>query len=58
MERKPTKILPWTVQQKISEESSGDATSAEQERRSKPRASWSGQNQAKEREKFQETREG
>ena len=35
-----------------------DATSAEQERRSKPRTSCSGQSQAKEREKFQEIREG
>ena len=56
-QRRLTKILPWTVQQKISEESSGDATSAEQERRLKPLASWSGQNPAKEWEKFQDTRE-
>ena len=53
-----TKTPPWTVQPKICEESSRDATSAEQERRSKPRASWSGQSQAEEQEKYQETREG
>ena len=52
------KIPPWVVQPKISEESSGEATSVEQERRLKPCASWSGQNPAKEWEKFQETREG
>ena len=39
-------------------ESSEDATSAEQERRSKPRTSWSGQGQAKGQEKYQKTREG
>ena len=51
-------IPPWLVQSKICEESSGDATSAKQERRSKLCASWSEQNQAKDWEKFQETREG
>ena len=45
-------------QTKISEESLEDATSAEQERCSKPRASWSGQSQARTWEKFQKTREG
>ena len=54
----PTRIPPWTVQPNISEESSGDVTSAEQEHRSKPHASWSGQNPAKELEKYQTTREG
>ena len=49
---------PWTVQTKISEESSEDATPAEQERRSKPLASCSGQSQARKWEKFQKTREG
>ena len=41
---------PWTVQTKASEESSETATSAEQERHSKPRTSWSGQSQAREME--------
>ena len=40
-QRRPTMIPPWTAQPKISEESLEDAMSAEQERLSKPRASWS-----------------
>ena len=48
----------WMVQPKICEESSRDAISAEQERWSTPHASWPGQNQAKEWEKCQKTREG
>ena len=57
-QRRQMKTLPWTVQTKISEESSEDAMSATQECRSKQCASWSGQNQARKREKYQETREG
>ena len=45
--RRPTKTLPWTVQPKTSEESKEGATSAEQERRSKPCASWSVHGQAR-----------
>ena len=45
-------------QRMTSEEPSEDATSAEQERRSKPRTSWSRQSQAREMEKYQKMREG
>ena len=57
-QRKQMKTQPWTDQMKISEESSEDAMSAEQERRSKPLTFCSGQSQVKEREKYQKTREG
>ena len=50
------KTQPWTDQMKISEESSEDAMSAEQERRSKPLTFCSGQSQVK--GKYQKTREG
>ena len=57
-QRRQTKTMLWTVQKKISEESSEDATSAEQERCLKPYTSCSGQSQAKAMEKYQKTREG
>ena len=57
-QRKQTRTQSWMDQPKKSEESSVDATSVEQERRSKQRASCSGQSEAKEKGKGQKTREG
>ena len=47
-QRKRIETQPWTDPTKISEESSEDATSAEQERHSKALTSGSGQSQVKE----------